>query len=118
MILFRTRMKHMATDATDVEYTCMVDEEAHIVEFDSKPNRLDTMLLLSFILRNFPLHGIDAVAEQKKYGNIDPPWKVFFRLDGILHRLEIVELPHTRTNKEYTLILRGAENPLCNRGKQ
>lgn len=107
---FFIRWKHQYTDASDVEFSCIANDETHVVEITPTPDHLDSSLFLELVLRTLPEHGIDAVAAQREsWGNTTPPWKMLIKLDGILHKIEVVEIMVLGARKEYTVILKAPE---------
>lgn len=107
---FSCRWKHQFTDAPDVDFACVADDETRTVEVEPTPGQLDSYLLIQLAVRTFPDHGIGAVAWQSEgFGNIRPTWKIIMTLGGVRHRVEIVEVMSLGQHKEFTVILKPAE---------
>lgn len=111
---FNIYWKHQFTDAPDIEFACVANYETHIVEVEPTPSQLDSYLLIQLALRTFPDHGIDAVARQSDgYSNTRPTWKIIMHLDGVRHRVEVVEVMTLGRHKEFSVILKpGGANRL------
>lgn len=90
---FSCRWKHQFTDAPDVHFACVADDETHIVEVEPTPSQLDSYLLIQLAARTFPDHGIDAVSRQNEgYGNTRPTWIIIMKLGRTSHRVVPLEV--------------------------
>lgn len=104
---FRSYWKHQFTNAPDVDFHCVADDETHIVEVEPTPNQLDSKLLIELALRKFPEHGINAIAVQNEgLGNARPAWKIIMILGGVRYKVEVIEMATLGQQKEFTVLLK------------